>query len=261
MSVNGFLPLVRSRAEVCSCVIGCRVTGSITISSNPSSPPHRPTIRPCESKAMVAHSRTPYDAVLICRSVPQRPADLVGVGGVGVVVHGVGAVGREQGQLRDPPVRDRTRGRRRPDELRQQLVARRGRDRQAGDRRQGRQPGDRGSGLRGARASAPETTSPSPSERASVRAREALRARRRGTQSQRFRSSSVTSRALRALVLHHHCRAVRLLGAPELPGVPVPPLAGPTVEPHHVALASSSLASPSSATPLALVQEMFLALM
>ena len=59
MSVNGFLPLVRSRAEVCSCETACRVTGSITISSKPSSPPHSPTIRPCESNAMVAHSRDP----------------------------------------------------------------------------------------------------------------------------------------------------------------------------------------------------------
>ena len=59
MSVSGLAPLARSRVEIRSSSITLRVTGLITIIVKPSSPPQSPTIRPCESKAMVAHSRTP----------------------------------------------------------------------------------------------------------------------------------------------------------------------------------------------------------
>ena len=59
MSVSGLAPLVRSRADTRSSSITLRVTGLITIIVKPSRPPQSPTIRSWESKAMVAHSRTP----------------------------------------------------------------------------------------------------------------------------------------------------------------------------------------------------------
>ncbi len=73
MSVNGLAPASRLRAEVRSSSIGFSVTGSITIIEKPSRPPHRPTMRPWESNAIVAHSRTPYDAEVTLRLRPSGP--------------------------------------------------------------------------------------------------------------------------------------------------------------------------------------------
>ena len=73
MSVKGLAPVSRLRAEVRSSEIGFSVTGSITIMVKPSRPPHRPTMRPWESNAIVAHSRTPYDADFTLRLLPSGP--------------------------------------------------------------------------------------------------------------------------------------------------------------------------------------------
>jgi hypothetical protein len=73
MSVNGLAPEARSRVEVFSWEIGRSVCGSITIIRKPSRPPQSPTIRPCESNAMVAHSRRPYDENFTCGSIPSGP--------------------------------------------------------------------------------------------------------------------------------------------------------------------------------------------
>ena len=73
MSVNGLALVTRLRAEVRSSETGLSVTGSITIIPKPSRPPHRPTMRPCESNAIVAHSRTPYDADFTVSLFPSGP--------------------------------------------------------------------------------------------------------------------------------------------------------------------------------------------
>ncbi len=73
MSVNGLALVSRSRADVRSSEIGFSVTGSITIIPKPSSPPHRPTMRPWESNAIVAHSRMPYEADFTLRFFPSGP--------------------------------------------------------------------------------------------------------------------------------------------------------------------------------------------
>jgi hypothetical protein len=74
MSVNGFCRVSRLRLDVLrSAPMVLSVVGSISRSLNPSSPPHNPTMRPCESKAMVAHSETPYDAERTLRFLPSGP--------------------------------------------------------------------------------------------------------------------------------------------------------------------------------------------
>ncbi len=73
MSLSGFLPEVRSRPGMSSEAICCSVVGSISRIVKPWSPPHSPTMRCRESKAMVAHSETPYDAERTCRSLPSGP--------------------------------------------------------------------------------------------------------------------------------------------------------------------------------------------
>ena len=59
MSVSGFRPEVASRPGIASSEMGSSVLGWMSIMVNPSRPPHRATIRPFESKVIVAHSRTP----------------------------------------------------------------------------------------------------------------------------------------------------------------------------------------------------------
>ena len=73
MSVKGFALVARLRADVRISEIGLSVRGLITIMLKPSRPPHRPTMRSRESNAMVAHSRTPYDADFTFRLLPSGP--------------------------------------------------------------------------------------------------------------------------------------------------------------------------------------------